>query len=232
MGRYGLPYMGSKNAIAEGICSSINMDNNLFHRKKYFVDGTCGGCAISDCMSQISNFEKFYMLDLDKNIINALQNAELTYGDIVPFVDRVKFKEMSQIVIEFACKKYVPEVFEKNGKKYSAREIANMWLLCMCYSFGTSIYKQYAYGSAPKEMGKSTEEWKRMLHNAIFKNDFKPYGCEPPALDWTLKPFAMFDLNKKCDWGEIKKRRFFVRNYLVQEYLLGRTKINLENGGK
>ena len=40
--RYGLPYMGSKNKIAEWVLSYLPQADN-------FYDLFCGGCAITHC---------------------------------------------------------------------------------------------------------------------------------------------------------------------------------------
>ena len=40
--RYGLPYMGSKNKIAEWVVSH-------FPEKKHFYDLFAGGCAVTHC---------------------------------------------------------------------------------------------------------------------------------------------------------------------------------------
>lgn len=56
---FGLPYKGSKSAIAKGIVDALPYGNRL-------VDLFCGGCAITDyAMKKTSKYRKFLVNDLD-----------------------------------------------------------------------------------------------------------------------------------------------------------------------
>lgn len=56
---FGLPYKGSKSAIAKGIVDALPSGNRL-------VDLFCGGCAITDyAMKKTSKYRKFLVNDLD-----------------------------------------------------------------------------------------------------------------------------------------------------------------------
>ena len=65
---YGFPYKGSKNKIAEKICS-------LFPVKENFYDLFCGGGAISHCLAMQHKFQKIYMNDIDKSCITLFKQA-------------------------------------------------------------------------------------------------------------------------------------------------------------
>lgn len=56
---YGLPYMGSKNKIAEWVVSH-------FPEKKHFYDLFAGGCAVTHCAMLKSKFETFTINDTSK----------------------------------------------------------------------------------------------------------------------------------------------------------------------
>lgn len=57
--RYGLPYMGSKNKIAEWVIGH-------FPEKKHFYDLFAGGCAVTHCAMLKSKFETFTINDISK----------------------------------------------------------------------------------------------------------------------------------------------------------------------
>lgn len=56
---YGLPYMGSKNKIAEWVVGH-------FPKKKHFYDLFAGGCAVTHCAMLKSKFETFTINDISK----------------------------------------------------------------------------------------------------------------------------------------------------------------------
>ena len=56
---YGLPYMGSKNKIAEWVVGH-------FPEKKHFYDLFAGGCAVTHCAMLKSKFETFTINDISK----------------------------------------------------------------------------------------------------------------------------------------------------------------------
>lgn len=56
---YGLPYMGSKNKIAEWVVGH-------FPEKKHFYDLFAGGCAVTHCAMLRSKFETFTINDISK----------------------------------------------------------------------------------------------------------------------------------------------------------------------
>lgn len=64
MNRYGLPYMGSKNKIAEWIMSYLPDADN-------FYDLFCGGCAITHCAMVTKPYKDFYINDINGEMPNA-----------------------------------------------------------------------------------------------------------------------------------------------------------------
>ena len=57
MMRYGLPYMGSKNKIAEWVLSYLPKADN-------FYDLFCGGCAITHCAMEQRKYKNYYINDI------------------------------------------------------------------------------------------------------------------------------------------------------------------------
>jgi len=89
MAKYGIPYMGSKDKIAEVICKFIPKDEN-------FYDLFGGGCAITHCMSLFKNKFKYLhynelektTVDFIKDIISGKYNKDTFKPE---FIDREMF---------------------------------------------------------------------------------------------------------------------------------------------
>ena len=58
--RYGIPYMGSKNNIAQDIVNLLPPRENLY-------DLFCGGCAITHCAIENNKFRNYYINDIRPN---------------------------------------------------------------------------------------------------------------------------------------------------------------------
>ncbi len=59
--RYGLPYMGSKNKIADWVLSYLPSADN-------FYDLCCGGCAITHCAIVNSRYGNYYINDIKREM--------------------------------------------------------------------------------------------------------------------------------------------------------------------
>ena len=59
--RYGLPYMGSKNKIAEWVIS-------VLPSARHFYDLFCGGCAVTHAAMLSGRYEDFYINDIQGDI--------------------------------------------------------------------------------------------------------------------------------------------------------------------
>ena len=57
MKRYGVPYKGSKNQIAEWVCSHFPKATN-------FYDLFAGGCAITHCAMEKNIFQNYHANDI------------------------------------------------------------------------------------------------------------------------------------------------------------------------
>lgn len=65
---YGLPYMGSKNAIAHKIIECLPKTEN-------FYDLFCGGCSITECAILSKKWKNIYFNDIDGEIPKLFLNA-------------------------------------------------------------------------------------------------------------------------------------------------------------
>lgn len=87
---YGLPYMGSKNKLAEGIV-------NFLPQKKVLVDLFGGGGAISVCASQSGKYEKIIYNELNTLIAETFQKAiNGDYENERRWVSREEFEKLKK----------------------------------------------------------------------------------------------------------------------------------------
>ena len=106
---YGLPYKGSKSAIAKDITAALPSGNRL-------VDLFCGGCAVTDfALKQTGKFKRFLINDIDgrnpKTYINALNGGFRNEDRWISRQDFFNLKETDDYVrICFS--------FGNNGKTY------------------------------------------------------------------------------------------------------------------
>ncbi|MGL5958359.1 MAG: DNA adenine methylase, partial [Phocaeicola sp.] len=84
---YGLPYMGSKNRIAEWVLSHLPKRENLY-------DIFCGGCAITHCAMVKSKFDNYYINDINETPVNAFIKAlNGGYKDENRWISKEEFDE-------------------------------------------------------------------------------------------------------------------------------------------
>lgn len=84
---YGLPYMGSKNQIAEFVCSILGKGDTLY-------DLFGGGCAITDCAMRHKSFKNYIVNDINtitKYFEKAVRGVALP--EVPYWVSRAQFKE-------------------------------------------------------------------------------------------------------------------------------------------
>lgn len=86
--QYGLPYRGSKSSIAEQIVSALP-------KRRIFIDGCCGGCAVTHAAVRSRKFEIYKANDINKRLINALvwASCRATKLDLIEcgFIGRDEF---------------------------------------------------------------------------------------------------------------------------------------------
>lgn len=86
--RYGLPYMGSKNKIAEWILSFLPRAENLY-------DLFCGGCAITHCAMERGRYKNYYINDIKgempQGFVDCIQGK---YNDDTRWISRDEFNKL------------------------------------------------------------------------------------------------------------------------------------------
>lgn len=91
MKRYGVPYRGSKNKIAEWVIEHLPSS-------KILVDLFAGGCAITDCALQSSKWDKIIANDLDGSAMELYQRACCgEYADESRWIGRDEFKKLKDV---------------------------------------------------------------------------------------------------------------------------------------
>ena len=111
MGKYGIPYQGSKSAIAESIIEFLPSG-------KRFVDLFGGGAAMSHCAALSGKYDSVYYNELNPLLCDLLKraiNGEFNYKNFKPeFIDREKFNKRKD---ENGYVKYIWS-FGNNGRSY------------------------------------------------------------------------------------------------------------------
>ena len=114
---FGLPYMGSKNKIAQAIV-------DVLPRAEYFVDLFCGGCAVTHAAMVSNKFRKFIANDIDDAMPHLfLDCIEGKYADEKRWISREDFER------EKTSSAYVRSVwsFGNNGSTYMYAKEVEPW---------------------------------------------------------------------------------------------------------
>lgn len=86
MGRYGIPYKGSKNGIAEWVVDRLPPSHTLY-------DLFCGGCAITHCSMEKGKYGHYVINDIDEQLpkffVDAANGA---YRDEKRWISREDFE--------------------------------------------------------------------------------------------------------------------------------------------
>ena len=108
--RYGVPYKGSKNQIAEWVVANLP-------RAEYFVDLFCGGCAVTHAALLSRKWERFIINDIDGRMPKLFLDAvhgKYTVENHPEWVSREEFhaKKESDVYVALVWS------FGNNGKDY------------------------------------------------------------------------------------------------------------------
>lgn len=145
--RYGLPYKGSKNAIAKWIVSNLPSADT-------FVDLFCGGGAVTHCAVLSGKWKRFIMNDIDGRL--PILFKDCAYGKYTvenrrEWVDRETFNRLKD------KDAYIALVwsFGNNGKDYiygAKIEQFKKDYHRAVYSNDTSILEKYGYKINPSKL--------------------------------------------------------------------------------
>ena len=108
MGRYGIPYKGSKNKIAEWVVDNLPPSHTLY-------DLFCGGCAITHCAMEKGKYGRYVINDIDGELPRLFWDAAHgEYRNEQRWISREDFKmwKDSDPYIRYLWS------FGNNGKNY------------------------------------------------------------------------------------------------------------------
>lgn len=119
---YGLPYKGSKNAIAEKVVS-------LFPKRKHFYDLFCGGCAITHKALLDGKFETYTINDINADCPTLFEQAiKGKYKDEKRWISKEDFKNSKEPYVRFCWS------FGNNLKNYLYGEVVEPWKKALHYA--------------------------------------------------------------------------------------------------
>ena len=136
--RYGVPYKGSKNAIAEWVYSFFPKNN-----KKNFYDLFAGGCAVTHAAMLDGSYKNYIINDIDGVGISVFVDAiSGKYADENRWIDRETF---------YALKDKEPFIklvwsFGNNGDNYLYSKEVEPWKRALHYAYvygDTSEFKRF-----------------------------------------------------------------------------------------
>ena len=141
MRRYGLPYKGSKNSIAEFIVESIPS-------RTHFYDLFAGGGAVSHCAMLSGKFHTFHMNDIEDTPLLFLESVHGRYHYENRWISREDFWRLkdSEPYIRYCWS------FGNNGKNYLYSKEIEPWKKALHYA---RVYGDY---SLLKEFGIYTND--------------------------------------------------------------------------
>ena len=128
--RYGLPYQGSKNAIAEKIVS-------LFPIAENFYDLFAGGCAITHCALLKGGFKNYYVNDIDTIPQLFLKAIKGEYANETRWISRDDFQRLknSDLYVSLCWS------FSNNRKDYLYSKELEPWKRALHYA---RVFRDYS----------------------------------------------------------------------------------------
>ena len=206
--RYGFPYMGSKNQIAEWVVSNLPEADTLY-------DLFGGGGAITHCAAESGKYNKVVYNELNSlayQLFRDAINGQLYKED--RWIDRQTFNDLKDI------NGYIAYVwsFGNNGSTYLYSKEVEPWKKAFHYAI---MYEDYSYF---KLMGIDDilltglypHERRLELRAQIVKNKDE---YKEKYIKWYVKHFLNEDIDVqsfKCDLEEkIKNNKEELRNYLI-----------------
>ena len=185
MTRYGLPYKGSKNKIAEKIIARLP-------QRKNFYDLFCGGCAVTHCAMVVNKWENYFINDLDAGMPQLFYDAIYgKYANEKRWISREDF---------FNLKDTDPYIkicwsFGNNGADYMYSKEVEHWKKALHYARVLNDF------SLLKEMGIDSDGSRIDIkkHSDEFKEKY---------IQWAIKYFK-FTAEELNSYNELKAKGVF-----------------------
>lgn len=123
MRRYGVPYKGSKNAIAEWVVEHLP-------EGRHFYDLFAGGCAVTDCAMRMGKYETYTVNDTDSGPRLFMDAIQGKYRDEKRWISRDDFYKLKD------TDPYVKWCwsFGSNGRDYLYAKAIEPWKKALHYS--------------------------------------------------------------------------------------------------
>lgn len=197
MRRYGLPYKGSKNSIAEFIVESIPS-------RTHFYDLFAGGGAVSHCAMLSGKFHKFHMNDIEDTPLLFLESVHGRYHYENRWISREDFYRLkdSEPYIRYCWS------FGNNGKSYLYSKEIEPWKKALHYA---RVYGDY---SLLKEFGIYTNDASRVFiskNQKSYKQKYILWYCHEILHSDLDVPELQRNLKKR-----IEKNSEELRAYLLE----------------
>ena len=164
---YGLPYMGSKNKIAEWVVGH-------FPEKKHFYDLFAGGCAVTHCAMLKNKFETFTINDISKMTEFFTDAISGKYAAEKRWISRKDFSALKD------NDEYVRICwsFGNNGKNYLYSKEIEPWKKALHYArvYGDfSLMEEFGINTdgTSIDIKKNTAEYKEKYIRWYLKNVLK-----------------------------------------------------------
>lgn len=194
--RYGVPYKGSKNQIAEWVCSHFPVATN-------FYDLFCGGCSITHAAMLKSDFQCFFINDIDGRAsrlfldsINGQLSAEKRW---ISREDFFKLKETDPYIL-FCWS------FGNAGEDYLYSREVESWKKALHYAYvfnDVSLFEGF---------GIKTDGTRRdiVLHEQEYKNIYIKWYCRE-VLHSSLDSLELLkDLDNRIKLNSEKLRTYLL----------------------
>lgn len=194
--KYGLPYMGSKNAIVPYLIKSIPSAEN-------FYDLFAGGCAVTHGMLLQNKFKHYVINDLNAGITELFINAiNGKYKDEKRWISREDFKRLKDVDMYVA----MCWSFGNKGTNYLFSQEVEEWKKALWYARklnDTSLFQEIGIitDGSRSDIKKHKEEYKMQY------------------IKWYLKkhnyPESTIELLKDDLILKIKKEKAYLQDYLL-----------------
>lgn len=199
--RYGLPYKGSKNKIAEWVVSHFPDVNNLY-------DLFGGGGAITHCSLLNKDFKKIYYNDLEKGLTQLFKDSvNGKYKNKTEWISREEFfkRKDKDLYIRYCWS------FGNNGKTYLYAKEKEPWKKALHYAKVLNDFSLFEEIGINLNINEEDKEKRKTLINSELKKRKLEFRLESLERLQSLESLERLDvnkisfLNKSYDNIEIKK---------------------------
>lgn len=195
--RYGVPYKGSKNQIAEWVCSHFPKASN-------FYDLFAGGCAVTHCAMEKNISQNYHANDIADSHFLFMEAVFGKFQNETRWVSREDFYRLkdSEPYIRYCWS------FGNNGENYLYSKEVEPWKKALHYA---RVFNNF---SLLHEIGIDTKDASRIWIGAHSKE------CKEKYIKWYCRTVLKSDYDTEklrlCLTEKIKENSENLRNYLLE----------------